>query len=119
VDAGFDSAPDPPRRLMRVCLSGFFESEDVRAFAAQYRERLQDLGGAGHLTLVDIRTMKIQAQEIVAAFSGFMAAPDVRSRKLAFVCASTLARLQAQRLTDREEVRFFDDAASAEAWLTA
>ena len=46
-----------------------------------------------------------------------MASPDIRSRKLAFVCASNLARLQAQRLTDREEVRFFDDAGAAEAWL--
>ena len=63
--------------------------------------------------------LEAQAQDVVAAFGSVMAAPDIRSRKLAFLCGSTLARLQAQRLTDREGVAFFDDAAAAEAWLLA
>ncbi len=117
MDAHYEIDADPPRGMIRVRLAGFFEAEDVRSFALRYREELARVPGTGHLTLADIRAMKIQAQDIVAAFSQFMALPDIRSRKLAFVCASNLARLQAQRLTDREEVRFFDDAGAAEAWL--
>ncbi|MEA3543566.1 MAG: STAS/SEC14 domain-containing protein [Pseudomonadota bacterium] len=117
MDAHYEIDADPSRGMIRVRLSGFFGIEDVRSFGMRYREELARLPGPGHLTLADIRAMKIQAQDIVTAFSRFMASPDTRSRKLAFVCASNLARLQAQRLTDRAEVRFFNDANAAEAWL--
>ncbi|WP_156358368.1 hypothetical protein [Sphingobium sp. Leaf26] len=119
MDVDFDIVPDPRHNMMRVRMTGFFDQEQVRQFAAAYRSALAGLTSPGHLTLVDITAMKIQAQDVVAAFSGLLAAPDVRSRKLAFLCGSTLARLQAQRLTDRDGVCFFEDPVAAERWLLA
>jgi hypothetical protein len=117
MDASFDIRPDARANLMKVKLAGFFAATDVDRFALAYRQGLERLQGYGHLTLADIRGMKIQSQDIVAAFSSFMSSPRVRSRKLAFVCASTLARLQAERLTDRKDVKFFESPHEAEAWL--
>ena len=119
MDAQYEIRADPARGMIRVHMGGFFDQSDVQSFAADYRAELRLVAHPGQLTLVDIRDMKIQAQDVVAAFGSVMAAPDIRSRKLAFLCGSTLARLQAQRLTDREGVAFFDDAAAAEAWLLA
>jgi len=119
MDVFYEIEAEPRHNLMRVRMAGFFEEEDVRAFATLYREKRQALDAADHLTLANICDMKIQAQDIVAAFRTFMAMPDIASRKLAFVSSSTLARLQAQRLTEREEVRFFDNEAAARDWLLA
>jgi len=102
---------------MRVKMAGFFSDEDVKRFASDYRSQLAQFSAPGHSTLVNIKQMKIQPQSVVGDFSSFLALPNVRSRRLAFVCSSTLARLQAQRLTDREGVRFFEDDAEAERWL--
>jgi len=117
MDAKFNFITDVRHNLVRVEMAGFFCDEDVRRFAADYRSQLTQLNVPGHLTLVNIRQMKIQPQSVVGAFSSLLASPDVRSRRLAFVCSSTLARLQAQRLTDRDDVRFFEDDAEAEKWL--
>ncbi|HUD95407.1 hypothetical protein [Sphingobium sp.] len=118
MDATFNFLVDVRRNLMRVNMAGFFSEDDVQRFANEYRSNLSKLNAPGHLTLVDIKQMKIQAQSVVNGFSSLLASPDVRSRRLAFICSSTLARLQAQRLTDREDVEFFDDEAKAERWLT-
>ena len=119
MDARYDIRADPAQGMIHIRMGGFFSEADVQSFAASYRAELRHVAHPSQLTLVDIRDMKIQAQDIVAAFGAVMASPDIRSRKLAFLCGSTLARLQAQRLTDRDGVAFFDDMAAAEAWLLA
>ncbi len=118
MDAEFTIEPDPSVNLMRVRMAGFFSAANVDAFSAAYRTGLAKLR-PDQLTLVDITEMKIQAQDIVSAFASMLATPEIRSRKLAFVCGSTLARLQAQRLTDRPGVEFFRTVEDAEAWLFA
>jgi len=119
MNAMYQIVPERERNLIRVTMAGFFSKEEVAAFGKDYREALAELLSPGHLTLVDIREMKIQSQEVVAAFSSHMASPGIQSHKLAFVCSSSLARLQAQRLTDRENVEFFDLLDEAEQWLLA
>lgn len=115
--AEFTLITDVRYNLMRVEMAGFFDEDDVKHFAAEYRSRLTHLNAPGHLTLVDIRAMKIQPQSVVGAFSSLLASPDVQSLRLAFICSSSLARLQAQRLTDREGVKFFEDEDEALKWL--
>ncbi len=117
MDAKFNFITDARCNLIRVEMAGFFGEDDVQRFAAEYRSLLVHLNAPGHLTLVDIREMKIQPQSVVGAFSSLLASPDVRSRRLAFICSSSLARLQAQRLTDREGVKFFEDDVEAQRWL--
>lgn len=61
--------------------------------------------------------LKIQAQDIVDAFSRVVGHPRFRSQRLAFVTGSSLSRLQTRRLADREGGEFFGAVADAEAWL--
>lgn len=117
--AHYHIAADRARGLIRIRMSGFFTLPDVEAFAKGYSEALDTLGLAinQHLTLCDITAMDIQAQDIVSAFSRFMAKPHIRSRRLAFLAGLSLSRKQAERLTVRDSVQFFSDRTSAEAWL--
>ncbi|MFZ2996194.1 hypothetical protein [Sphingobium sp.] len=119
MKANYQITPDRSLNLMRVQMEGFFNGDDVQRFAADYREALSKIRSPGHLTMLDIIGMKIQAQDVAGGFTALLASPDVRSRKLAFVCGSSLARLQAQRIADRDGVEFFENAKEAEAWLFA
>lgn len=112
---------DPLRDLVRIRMSGFFTIADIEDFLVareQAHARLR-CGPNQHITLNDVSEMKIQSQEIVAAFQTMLAAPAYRSRRLAFVTGSTLARGQLLRAAIGREVRCFDDVAAAEAWLLA
>lgn len=109
----------PERALIRLTMGGFYEPEEALALARHMAAAVSELGAPrnAHLTLADIRDMAIQSQDAVAAFMQVVGAEDIRSRKLAFVVARSLSRMQARRLTSRPDVEFFDDMPSAEAWL--
>jgi hypothetical protein len=106
-------------KLIRLTMGGFFESATVVALRAQLVDAIASLGCAAndHLTLCDIREMDIQSQERVGEFAQLVGSDDVRSRRLAFVTARSLARLQAKRLTSREGVDFFTETDEAVDWL--
>ena len=74
---------------------GFFTPDEVKAFAEARRKAHAKLacGPNEHLTLNDLRGLKIQPSESVDMFREMLAAPDYRSRRLAFVVAPTLAFL--------------------------
>ena len=122
MNADFSFEIDPSQGLVRITMAGLFTIADVRAFAEARREAQAALGWPknGHVTLNDLRGMKIQPQETVAAFYEMLADPDYRSRRLAFVAAPTLVRGQLQRaLAGRDDARCFEDFAEAEVWLFA
>jgi hypothetical protein len=73
-----------------------------------------------HLSLIDQRNLKIQSQDIVAAFADIMRDPGGRSRRLAIVVATSLTRMQVLRAAgDRigKDVALFLDVEEAERWL--
>ena len=119
MNAEFSVLVDRRRGALRVSMGGFFVPADVARFAEEVQRKLDQLGlpPNAHLMLCDVRRMKIQAQDIVAAFGQIVGNPRYRSKRLAFVTGSSLARLQAQRLPAREGVAYFSDPAAAEAWL--
>ena len=119
MDARFSFQVDPSRDFVRIAMSGLFSLDDIAAFVEARRQahrRLQCPRNA-HVTLNDVRGLKIQPQETVAAFREMLAAPDYRSRRLAFVAGPTLARNQLTRALANRDARYFDDPISAEAWL--
>lgn len=121
MSADYRIEADPARDLIRIRMSGFFTADDVQDFLAARREAHAQLrcGPNQHLTLNDIREMKIQSQEMVDAFRAVLADPAHRSRRLAFVVGPTLARTQLMRATVGRDVRCFDHPSAAEAWLIA
>ena len=102
-------------------MGGLFTLDDIAGFLEGRRRAHAELGCAPnqHVTLNDLRTMKIQSQEVVGAFRAMLADPLYRSRRLAFVAAQTLARSQLTRALDGRDARFFEDIEDAEAWLFA
>lgn len=110
---------DKPRNLLCVRMSGFYSVEDVARYHAAIDAATEELGGAPsrqHM-LNDISEMRIQSQEVVAAFRSVMSDPRYRARRVAFVVASTLARLQLQRVIGSRRARMFESEAEALAWL--
>jgi hypothetical protein len=119
VGADFLIRIEQPDNLVRIEMGGFFGQDDIQALRRTLEEKLLALTCApnAHLTLADVRAMKIQTQDVVASFSTVVGDPKFRSKRLAFVTGSSLARLQTRRLTDRPGVAFFTEVEAAEAWL--
>jgi hypothetical protein len=119
MSADFTIDVEPERNLVRIRMAGFFTPEDIETFLAERAKAHARLTCAPnqHLTLNDLRGMKIQAQESVEMFRTMLADPAYRSRRLAFVMGRTLARTQLNRALDQRYARCFEDTATAEAWL--
>ena len=110
---------DVPRNLVRIAMSGFFSEADIHAFleARAAAHKLLRCGPNRHLTLNDIRGMDIRSQEVVDSFRSILAAPEYRSRRLAFVVTGALSRLQLMRTIEGRDACVFEDCWEAEAWL--
>lgn len=121
MGAKFRVTVDPLTNVVRHYLADFFEAADVERYAAARDLAHEQLtcGPNEHVTLVDIRDMKIQPQDIVEAFGAMLANPRYHSRRLAFVVSLSLARMQLVRASEGRAGRFFTDPDEAEAWLMA
>jgi hypothetical protein len=121
MSATFSIDAEPERDLVRIAMAGLFTPEDIAAFykARDGAHAKLTCARNAHLTINDLRGMKIQPQESVAGFQQLLGAPEYRSRRLAFVIGRTLARSQLQRALGGRgpDVRCFDSVAEAEAWL--
>jgi hypothetical protein len=119
MTASFAFDVDPARHLVRTTLRGFFTPAVLDAYLTARRAAFAQLRCpvTHHLALTDVREMKIQSQEMVAAFGTLLADPATRSRRLAFVTASTLARQQLRRAIGHRDARCFTDMDEAQAWL--
>jgi hypothetical protein len=119
MSARFSFTIDRRLGLIRIAMAGLFEPADVARFTEARAAAHAELGWAPnqHLTLNDIRAIKIQPQQTVAAFHDLLAGRAHRSRRLAFVASPTLARNQLMRALAGRHRRCFGDVADAEAWL--
>jgi hypothetical protein len=116
----FSITADRARGLIRIVMAGLFTLDDVRAFYAARQQAHEELGlpKNAHLTLNDVRELKILPQDTLAAFGEMLADGDHHSHRLAFVVAPSLVRAQIARALDgRENARSFEDPAEAEDWL--
>jgi hypothetical protein len=122
MDAAYTFDVDPSRDYVRLRMSGFFEPEDMPGFIESRRDAHARLTcpAHAHVTLVDIRDLKIQSRDVVDAFSGMLAVPTYHARRLAFAVVPGLLRTQlARAIAGREDVRTFESIRMAEAWLFA
>ncbi len=100
-------------------MSGFYSLANVRDYHAAVTVASEALPQppARQAMICDISDMQIQSQEIVAAFQRVMGDVRYRQRPVAFVVASTLARMQLLRIIDGRTVAIFTRLDEAEAWL--
>ena len=117
----FRIAVDVPRDLVRITMSGFFTEADILAFLGERIAAHRQLrcGPNQHLTLNDMREMDVRSQPVVDSFRSILAAPEYRSRRLAFVVTGALSRMQLMRTIEGRNAQVFEDMESAEAWLFA
>jgi hypothetical protein len=102
-------------------MHGFWGLRDVEAFFEARRKTLAELGlpPNAHMTLTDLRGMKIQAQDVIIAFQQGLAVPEEKARKLAIIVDAAMARGQANRAIASVDTRYFTEVEAAEAWLFA
>lgn len=119
--AHFTVRAEPSRDLIRITMAGFFAPADIQAFYdARAAEHARLTCGANqHVTLNDLTAMKVQSQDVVAAFQNLLGDPAYRSRRLAFVVDRTLARSQLMRALNGRTAKCFEDRVAAEKWLFA
>ena len=117
----FSFSLDRDRGLVRISMHGFYRIEDVDAFFDARRQAHAALGlpRNAHMTLNDLRGMKVQQQEVIQAFQKGLAAPAEKARKLAIVVDAAMAKAQANRAINSDDTRYFTDLQAAEAWLFA
>jgi hypothetical protein len=121
MEAAFSIDVDASQSLVRIVMSGFFAMEDIVRFVAarDQAHHLLNCAPNAHVTLVDIRGMKIQSQDSVESFKHVLNNPKFASRRLAIVVAQSLARMQIKRAASDRDAYYFDSIEGAEAWLLA
>lgn len=110
---------DVSRSLVKIWLGGFFTAADVPSFIAERDAAHRKLKCApnAHVTMTDVREMNIQPQDTVNAFRNLLSDKRHQSRKVAFVVASSLARMQLIRAAEGRVARLFGSPEEAEEWL--
>lgn len=121
MSATYSIDVDVARHLVRITLSGFFTAEEFSRFVTARNAAHARLtcGPNQHVTINDVRGMKIQSQDMVVAFQKMLADPAHASRRLAFVAAPSLARTQLLRALGDRGAQVFGSHAEAEAWVFA
>lgn len=119
-DASYSIEFDNARGLLRIAMSGFFMEEDVRRFATDKDSAINEMGGLSchQFTLVDIREMQIQSQEIVMAFRRVLSNQTAIAKPIAFLVSPSLARFQIRRAAGDRKAGYFTSIEAAEAWLS-
>lgn len=110
-------------RIITLRMGGVMSIEEAHACAAAKEAEVDRLGPPydDHSTLVDVRELRVQPQDILAIFTNFVAATRHKSRRIAIVGGEGTARMQFRRIAEsaplRAGMRFFTDIGEARAWL--
>jgi hypothetical protein len=110
-------------RIISLRMIGGFTMEGARACAAAKEAAVDSLGPPydDHSSLVDVRDLRVQPQDIFAIFTNFVAMTRHKSRRIAIVGGEGTARMQFRRVAEREplrnDMRFFTAVREARDWL--
>ncbi len=109
-------------RMIFLRMGGVFATDEAHACAAAKEAAVDSLGPPyDHSTLVDIRDLRLQTQEIFAIFTNFVANTKHKSRRIAIVAGEGTARMQFRRVAERAplraDMRFFTAVDEARGWL--
>ena len=113
--------PDPIHPLVRIHLSGFFDSAEVARFWREEQEVARAVLAQHGLydLLIETPGGGPQGQEVLDAFRRIVTESPVKARRIAIVSGSTLLRMQIRRVFVSDTFQVFATTAEAEAWLTS
>ena len=120
-DSSYSITTVPHRKLVVMKIVGMLTREQVEQL---YREEHAAIAAMGcrlgeQICLVDLTDCKLQVQDVAAAFKEKQGDARIMARRLALYTGSSLARMQARRITDRANAELFETREQAEAWLFA
>lgn len=123
--AGYRIDVVPAKGVIRMTFIGFWDDAVADAFAEELGQAMERLRKAGikpgdFLYLADFRGSAIQSPVMVERFRGFAATAGTQARRVAIIAASTLQKMQTQRMAESyHHYRFFlpGQEAEAEVWL--
>lgn len=119
----FEIQTNKADRTIFLRMSGVLSMAEAHACAAAKEAAVERLGPPydAHSTLVDIRDLRLQPQEIFAIFTNFVATTKHKSRRIAIVGGEGTARMQfrrvAERMPLRDGMRLFTRMEDARDWL--
>src|SRR5687767_1646890 len=118
----FEIETNHGNRIIFLRMSGVFSVDGAHACAAAKEAAVESLGPPyHHSTLVDVRDLRLQTQEIFAIFTNFVATTKHKSRRIAIVAGEGTARMQFRRVAERsplrDDLRFFTTVGEASDWL--
>lgn len=117
----------PAKRVIRMTFMGFWDDAVADAFGEELGRAMERLRGAGiqpgeFLYLADFRGSAIQSPVMVERFRGFAATAGTQARRVAIIAASTLQKMQVQRMAESyDHYGYFlpGQEAEADAWLVS
>jgi hypothetical protein len=118
----FQVETDHTNRMICLRMGGVLSVDEAHACAAAKEAAVERLGPPfDHSTLLDIRELRLQPQEVFAIFTHFVATTKHKSRKIAIVPGHGTARMQFRRVAERaplrNDMRFFTQFDEARDWL--
>jgi hypothetical protein len=118
----FEVTTNHADRVIFLRMGGVLSVDEAHACAAAKEAAVESLGRPyDHSTLVDVRYLRLQSQEVFGIFTNFVATTKHKSRKIAIVAGAGTARMQFRRVAERaplrDDMRFFTEVEEAHAWL--
>lgn len=116
--ATYEFTADPPNRLLRLVVKGFWTIAAAEGFEQDYRRALQSLHGwpCSYRMIVDASIFDIPPQDLTARFRQIATDPTLKARYAAVITHSALLKMQMARSYD-DSIRTFSSDEDAVKWL--
>ena len=109
----------PEHKMVIAHMSGLMTVAEIDQFERDKEAVLHAMGclSNDYLLLVDTTDCVIQTQQVVGALQNLVANSRFKAKRTAIVHATSLARMQAQRIMTRDTARIVKNQDEGVAWL--
>lgn len=107
------------RNALDITIEGFWSPDMFKAFERDVTSFVQRItrDNRRHMVIVNVSKAVLQTQEMIRHFQTLIETTRPEPTKMAFIATTALSRMQARRLLLRDNIRLFEDMASADEWL--
>ncbi|QAY78132.1 hypothetical protein [Sphingosinicella sp. BN140058] len=109
---------DPAQSIIEVALGGLMTVDEVDAYIADLKQAFVTNQLRDYAMIIDVSACPIQSQEMIKRMGEHMATMP-KSRALAVVTGSSLARMQIRRLFTQSYARIVTSASDGRAWVVS
>jgi hypothetical protein len=109
----------PEHKMVTAHMSGLLTVAEVHQFQRDEEQAIRSMGcqSGEYVVLIDTAGSVIQTQEVVAALQDLVENGPFKAKRTAVVRPTSLARMQAKRILNRDSAMIFNNVEEAESWL--